>query len=222
MEKSLSEKESLELINVMISSARNNLQKGTGNIFLLWGYVIAAIALANLLLLLLLPVQTNYYSFYVWFATPLGLIVYFNLLRRIREMQMVRTYVDKIVTYVWVAFSIAVFTLVVSMLLASVRGFGKPEDLFEPLDWIHWSFMIPFMLILYGFALFVSGLAYRFRPLIIGAIICWFCTLVIFSLSKVEWFMEIQLVGLILSLFAGYIIPGHLLNSKEKEYVQGS
>jgi hypothetical protein len=34
--------------------------------------------------------------------------------------------------------------------------------------------------------------------------------------------MEIQLISLILSIIAGYIIPGHLLNSKEKEHVQGS
>jgi hypothetical protein len=222
MEKILSEKESLDLINVMINSARNNLQKGTGKIFLLWGYVIAVLALANLALFIALPPQIDYYSFYVWFATPLGLIVYFNQLRKIKEMQMVRTYVDKIVTYVWMAFSMAVFTLVISMLLASIQGFGRPEDHFGPLDWIHWSFMIPFMLILYGFALLVSGLAYRFKPLIIGAVICWFCTLVNFSFSHLDRTMEIQLISLILSIIAGYIIPGHLLNSKEKEHVQGS
>lgn len=219
MEKTLSEKESLDLINVMISSARNNLQKGTGNIFLLWGYVIAILALANLLLVLILPSQIKYYSFDVWFATPLGLIVYFYLLRKIKEMQMVRTYIDKIVGYVWIAFGIAVFALVISMILASIHGFGRADGIFEPLDWIHWSFLIPFMLILYGFALFVSGMAYRFKPLIIGAIICWSCTLVIFLLYHIDYYMKIQLTCLILSVIAGYIIPGHLLNSKEKKHV---
>ncbi len=219
MEKTLSEKESLDLINEMINSARNNLQKGTGNIFLLWGYVIALLAMANLLLMLFIPHQTYYYSFYVWFATPLGLIVYYGQIRKIKEMQMVRTYIDKIMTYVWIAFGISVFVLVISMLLASIPGFRSSVGIFGPLDWIHWSFLIPFMLILYGFALFVSGLAYRFKPLIIGAAICWFCSLVILSIFRLDYFMEIQLTGLILSVIAGYIIPGHLLNIKEKKHV---
>jgi hypothetical protein len=219
MEKSLSNNESLDLINVMINSARNNLQKGTGNIFLLWGYVIAILALANLLLLWILPHQTNYYSFYVWFAAPLGLIVYFVQIRKIKEMQIVRTYVDKIVTYVWIAFSISVLAIIVSMLLANVHGFGESGTNFEPLNWIHWSFLIPFMLILYGFALFVSGLAYQFKPLIVGAVICWFCAVIIFLFYQMKYFMEMQLISLIFSIIAGYIVPGHLLNIQEKKHV---
>lgn len=222
MEKTLSEKESLELINEMINTARNNLQKGTGNIFLLWGYVIAVLAIANLLLLLILPHQTNYHSYNVWFATPLGLIFYFRQVRKIKEMQMVRTYIDKIVTYVWIAFSISVLVLVISMLLASIHGFRESTGIFRPLNWIHWSFLIPFMLILYGFALLVSGMAYRFKPLVIGAVICWICTLVIFSLYRLDNYMEIQLAILIISIIAGYIIPGHMLNVKEKNHVPGS
>lgn len=219
MEKTLSKEESLELINVMINSARNNLQKGTGNIFLIWGYVIAVLAMANLLLLLILPHQINYYSFYVWGATPLGFICYFRQLRKINEMQLVRSYVDKIVVYVWIAFGVSVFVLAGSMLLASINGFRGSDGIFGSLNWIHWSFMIPFMLILYGFALFVSGMAYRFKSLTIGAVICWFCALVGFAFYQLDYYMEIQLASLIVSIIAGYIIPGHLLNIKEKKHV---
>jgi len=220
METTLSEKESLELISTMISSAKNNLSKGMGKIYLLWGYVIALLALVNLILLLTLPPHIFYYSYYVWYATPLGLIVYFNLIRKIKEMQMVRTYIDTIVTYVWIAFSIAVLVLVISMLLVSVHGFGEPVGKYDLLNWIQWSFLIPFMLILYGFALFVSGLAYCFRPLEVGAIICWACTLVISLFYRAAAASEIQLGCLILSVIAGYIIPGHMLNIKEKSHVQ--
>jgi hypothetical protein len=219
MEKTLSKEESLELINVMINSARNNLQKGTGNIFLIWGYVIALLALTNLMLLLALPHQTNHYSFFIWFATPLGFIFYFNQLRKIKEIQMVTTYVDKIMAYVWIAFCVSVFVLAGSMLLASINGFRGSDGIIGSLDWIHWSFMIPFMLILYGFALFVSGMAYRFKSLTIGAVICWFCALVGFAFYRLDHYMEIQLASLIVSIIAGYIIPGYLLNIKEKKYV---
>ncbi|HPT70547.1 MAG TPA: hypothetical protein PKW50_10395 [Syntrophomonas sp.] len=219
MEKILSEKESLELINSMISSARNNLQKGTGNIFLLWGYVIALLALANLVLLLIFPQVVSHYAYCVWFATPLGIFGYFYLLRQNQKIQIVTTYVDKVLTYVWIAFGISVLVLVVFMLLYSIPGFRGESGPLAFMHWVHWFFMIPFMLMLYGFALFVSGLAYGFKPLVIGAVICWACTLILSLLTNFDHAMEIQLVSLILSVIAGFIIPGHLLTIKEKKHV---
>lgn len=44
-DKRLNEKESLELIAQMIQNTRKNLDAGSGNMFLLWGYVSALIAL---------------------------------------------------------------------------------------------------------------------------------------------------------------------------------
>lgn len=222
METSLTEKESFELISRMINSARNNLQKGTGDVFLLWGYLIAAVSLANLIIYLLLPPAINHYSFYVWFATPLGLVVHFFLIRKMIRQEMVRTYVDQVMGYAWTAFGISVFTLSAAMLLASIQGFTQRDDnLFSFLNYIHWMFMIPFMLILYGFALFISGKAYRFKPLVIGALICWAFTLALFIL-KSDYFMKAQLMVLIIAVISGFVIPGHLLKIKEKKDVQGT
>ena len=44
-EKILSEKESLELISKMISETKNKLERGGGNIFLLWGYLGVCVSL---------------------------------------------------------------------------------------------------------------------------------------------------------------------------------
>lgn len=214
MEKSLSEKESLDLISIMISSARNNLQQGTGKIFLLWGYVIAIIAMLNLIFLQILPPEVNYKAFYFWFATPVGVVIYYLILKKISETKLVTTYIEKVVSYVWSSFAISVFVVVISMLLASYAG-----GFSDSLHWIQWAFIIPFMLVLYGFALFVSGLAYKFRPLVIGAMICWFSSLFNFLFLGTAFYMEVQLVTLILSVISGYIIPGHLLNRKEKSHV---
>lgn len=43
-EKRLSEKESLELISRMIQTTRENMQVGSGNQFLYWGYFTAALS----------------------------------------------------------------------------------------------------------------------------------------------------------------------------------
>jgi hypothetical protein len=216
MENQLTEKESLELIGKMINSAKNNLQKGTGKIFLLWGYLTMFVSIINLLFLFLLPKETNYYAYIAWFAMPLGSIFHYILIRKSSMEGTVKTYIEQMLTYVWLAFSMSVLTLVVSMMLASIPGFREQAGgMLNFLNWIHWMFLIPFMLILYGFALFVSGKAYRFKPMITGALICWGTTVIIFLMYENKHFMEVQLAGLIISVVAGYIVPGHLLNKKE-------
>ena len=220
MEKQFSEQESLELINQMINSAKNNLQKGMGNVFLLWGYLVAFTSLANMILLMVLPDRISHYAYFIWYLMPLGLILHYFLIGKIMKGSTVKTYVDKIMAYVWIAFSISVLVLVVAMSLASIMNIhGDEPNQFEFLKWIHWIFMTPFMLILYGFALFISGKAYQFKPLVIGAFICWSLTAAIFIMVHSGLFMELQLVALFVSVVSGFIIPGHLLNKKEKSHV---
>ncbi|MBN1198555.1 MAG: hypothetical protein JXA23_04315 [Bacteroidales bacterium] len=72
MEHTFSEKESLDLIRKMIDTAKNNLQQGTGKVFLLWGYLVAGISLATIILLITLPGDTRYYAYYLWFFMAFG------------------------------------------------------------------------------------------------------------------------------------------------------
>ena len=221
MEKQFSEQESLELINQMINSAKNNLQKGMGNVFLLWGYLVAFTSMVNLVLLVTLPDRNSHYAYFIWYLMPVGLFFHYFLIGRIMKNSTVKTYVDKIMGYVWIAFTISVLVLVMAMIFATImNSSGDQPNQFEFMKWIHWIFMTPFMLILYGFALFVSGKAYQFKPLVIGAFICWTFTAAIFIMVRTGFFMEVQLVALFISVVAGFIIPGHLLNKKEQSHVQ--
>ena len=47
-ERKLNEKESLELITQMIQNTRRNLDTGSGNMFLVWGYVSVLVTLTVL------------------------------------------------------------------------------------------------------------------------------------------------------------------------------
>jgi hypothetical protein len=220
MEKQFSEQESLELINQMINSAKNNLQKGVGNVFLLWGYLVALTSVINLILLISLPDRINHYAYFIWYLMSLGLVLHYFLIRKIIKSNSVKTYVDKIMDYVWIAFTISVLVLLIAMILATIMNSSNEKpNAFDFQNWIHWIFMTPFMLILYGFALFISGKAYQFKPLVIGAFICWIFTAAIFTMFQSEYFMELQLVALFISVVSGFIIPGHLLNKKEKSHV---
>jgi cytochrome c biogenesis factor len=219
METQFSEKESLELIGRMINTAKNNLQKGMGNIFLLWGYLVAGISFGTCILLLVLPGETRYYSFFLWFLMAFGYPFHYRLLKKREREMLVMTYIEKVMNWVWIAFTLSILVVITGLLLATVQVV-KAYPVVEPGDefirWFHWLFMTPFMLCLYGFALFVSGKAYRFTPLVTGGFVCWAAALLLLICIHYSHIQEVEMVVLGISAIAGYIIPGHLLNKKDR------
>ena len=218
MENQLTEKESLELIGKMINSAKNNLQKGTGKIFLLWGYLVAIISMAVFILLILLPGEVKYNAYSLYFLMALGAPVHWKLIKQKEHQQLMKTYIERVMDFVWIAFSVSILTIVSGMLLSSILGLPLFTDVapaYEFLRWYQWSLMTPFMLCLYGFALFVSGRAYRFNPLATGGIVCWISTFLLIILCHHPHLLKIQQAVLFISVIFGFIIPGHLLRKKE-------
>jgi len=222
METQLNEKESLNLINEMISTSRNNLQKGMGKIFLLWGYLVFVISLINFILLIILPDPVNYYSYFIWFLMGIGYPVHYRLVKNMQQEKLIKTYVDKIMDYVWIAFSISILIVVIGMIGSSVLTMPASSEVENGsgfLRWFQWMLMPPFMLSLYGFALFISGKAYDFKPLVRGGIICWVASLLLIAGIHCQYMSEIQQVTLAIASLFGFIIPGNILNSKEKRNV---
>lgn len=71
-EKKISEQESLELINQMIEQTRRDSTVGSGNTFLIWGYVCMVVSLAVLLrhIQVLEPGDGSTWAFPLWVALP--------------------------------------------------------------------------------------------------------------------------------------------------------
>ena len=65
------------------------------------------------------------------------------------------------------------------------------------------------VMMVYGFWLFISGGALKFKPLIIGGVINWVLAAFSFFIG-----FEQQLITLALAVLLGYIIPGHMLKNK--------
>ncbi|MCX6285034.1 MAG: hypothetical protein NTW31_12460 [Bacteroidetes bacterium] len=218
MENLLSEKESLDLIGQMISTAKNNLQKGTGKIFLLWGYMVAIISLLTFILLITLPPETKYYAYYMWFLMFAAYPVHYVLLKNKEKEKLVMTYIEKVMNWVWIAFSISILVVVAGLIIAMVLVMPaftdvRPGHEFD--RWFQWLFITPLLLCLYGFALFVSGKAYAFKPLATGGVICWIATFIILISIHHVHVLAIQQIVLTISAVAGFVIPGHMLNRKE-------
>jgi len=69
--------------------------------------------------------------------------------------------------------------------------------------------LYPCFLALYGMPTFLSGIILRFKPLVLGAIVCWMLAIV--SLA-VFWVYQPLLLAV--AVVAAWIIPGFLLKTK--------
>lgn len=96
-DKELNEKESLELIARMIRNTRRNLDTGSGNVFLVWGYVGVLVTLAVWAGVTFTGNPVWMWGF--WGIPVVGYLLMFLLLRK--RQKPVKFYLDKILERVW-------------------------------------------------------------------------------------------------------------------------
>ncbi len=129
MEKQLSSQQSLDLIARTISDTRTRLERNSGRPFLIWGYTVVAISLLNYCL----TVSSGLlgYGSWTWFLIP---VIGFILTRifPMRKCNEPRTEIDRIISKIWLvlalgiapAFVIAIFSRsdiygIITLLMAS-------------------------------------------------------------------------------------------------------
>lgn len=185
----MTHEESLKLIKGMIHSAQNKMQDNSIH-YLLWGWLVSIASLVHFTLIQM-DVQNPWL---VWpVAMPLGGIAAGIIVYRHGKKATVTTYTDRLMSYVWGG-------MVICMLLLLSQG-----------SRIGWEIVYPILLILWGWALFISGGMVRFKPLIVGGALNWVLGLVGFFQS-----FETQLLIIAVSMVVSYLIPGYLLKAKMK------
>ena len=190
--KSLNEKESLELITRMIQNSKKNLELGSGNIFLLWGYL----SLVTAVVVVLLVWQTGDMRWnWVWFAIPaLGYPMQVYLVKK--EKKLVRTYTDKVIKAVWeiVSMAMAVAAIAFCLDVATVK------------------FILPLMVAFAGIGVAITGEVINERWIrnvgSMSFIIAVFSVTNAFSIGQWYYHTVIFIVCIVLM----FIIPGHRLN----------
>jgi hypothetical protein len=184
-----SAKESLQLIESMISKAQNRFGEN-GHLYLLWGWVILVCSLTSFISVYFFGNFKN--LMYVWMLIIPTIIYQSIYLARVKKSTTVRTYTDEINGYVWLVF------VIMGFLVGVIIGKSGHPELFNP-----------FFLLLYGMPTFLSGVILKFVPLRIGAITCW-------ALALVSVFIpyEFSFLLLALAVITTWIIPGYLLRSR--------
>lgn len=204
MKDNFSEKDSLQLIEGMIAQVRNNVQKGAGNLMILWGCSITVISIACFFLFHILndPYQANYLW---WLCVPLTFISFF-IGKKQDKKALVKTHIDTIIHYIWSAFLVAN-----SLILISIFAYSYMYE-----SNIFMILITPSILILLGFAQLITGACIKEKIFKWGAIVFWISALLILALSYTIGRSDVHMLILALAMFFGMAVPGIKLNKKYK------
>ncbi len=186
-ENEFSPQESLRLISSMIETTKNSMSDSSVY-FLLWGWGVLVICVAQYCLKVIIKYPNDAI---VWLAIPVILIVHIFLVIKKRRKEKVKTFIGEANAYLWTAIGLSFFVLI---FIFSKTG---------------WRNCVSVYIIMYAIGTYVSGCLIKFRPLIIGGLICFLLAAIAVFLSD-----DSQIIMLALAILVSYIIPGHLLRIK--------
>jgi len=208
-EKQLTEKESLDLIAMMINKAKNSYYD-TGVSAIMWGALIAFCALEKLS-----ELQFGYrLPFDIYLLTVVAIIPQVFISIKEKKERKVKSYDDVYMDYIWLAFGICIF-LMIFIVNVIFSAWDPVAAEYEKLTghlvrYRVYEFISPLFLMLYGLPTFITGAACKFKPMLWGGIFCWVCCLVTLYTD-----VKIDLLLTAASAIMAWLIPGILI---EKEY----
>jgi len=186
-QQNLSKEESLAIISKMISEAKGGYSNKGSFFFLLWGWTITAAYVGHYLLLNIIHYDM---PFIVWLIVIPTMIISVFYSRKFASNSGYSTHLSKVIMWTWYSFG---FTSVFIVLFGSKIDYQ----------------ITPIMMMFMAMATFISGVALKFKPLILGAVVFWVSIVVCFLVSR-----EVhELIGAIAMIF-GYLIPGYMLKNK--------
>lgn len=211
-DKQLTEQESLQLIQQMISRAKNNfVDTGIGPI--LWG---AVISLCSIVQFLIIQFQWHL-PFDIWILALVAIIPQIFISVQERRERKAKGWDDDIMGYVWLCFGVGVFIInflnnvaadAFNPLLSDYREITGKENVPN-----FWTYGSSYLLFVYGYPTIVTGAARKFRLMTIGGIVCWVSALVsAFTVTKFDFLL------MAVSAALAWLIPGIVLC---KKYLKG-
>lgn len=212
----MSEQESLQLITQMIQTARSSFHD-SGTSAILWGSVVGFCGLLGF-------AQRMWdfsIGFDVWLLTLVALIPQLWITMRNKRQKVVKKHDDEMTDAIWLTYGISVFALmfywnVIPYSSQHLLEMDQVQLLRKDLatgvieNWRPSVFSaFSLLLILFSIPTLATGVGKRFRPMIIGAVICYILFIVSCFVSG-TWD---QLLGGLAGIF-NWFIPGLILRRK--------
>lgn len=195
-EKKLNEKESLELITRMIQNTRRNLDTGSGNIFLVWGYVGALVTLAVLAGVYFTKNPGWMWGF--WGVPIIGYLLMYLLMRK--RQKATKSYIDKVLMQVWIILGLVCMMIV---LMAT--------------DTERFEIILPLCAVVMSLGSIITGCIIRYTMFLVFPVLglVWGMKSLFDALTQgtsyvsLLWFVAIVVFAM--------IIPGHILNYRARK-----
>ena len=201
--KELSARESLALINETLNNSRQEITRRSGKYLLLWGLLLTVF---SLLVFVFWKATGKPYWNFLWFVMPVIGFIAAAFLNKKETVEMPDNAVSRILAGIWRTFgvfavSVALFTIIYSR--ANVNPLGTVASVVN---------LTPMILLLFGMAETVSGVAVRNRAITVagfltgvgGLIVCY----LLGSMGEAD--------GMLLFTFAGVILAATGLIVKRK------
>ncbi len=220
--KQLTEQESLQLITEMIQKAKASHFHENGTSAILWGSVIG---FCGVFTFFKMHFGWNTGSFDVWLLALIAIIPQVFISIRERRQRVVKTDMEAAMGAIWMVYGLSIFALIFYFNVIGgqteslLRGDGM-EMMMKNLQTGEISHLYPFapsqgslLLMLYGIPTLTTGIARKFRPMIVGGIACYILfTISCFTASKYDFLMN-GIAGVL-----NWLVPGLILRSR---YLKG-
>ena len=205
-EKTINEKESLELISQMIRNTKTNLGKGSGNAFLIWGY---SCILASVVVLILGAGFHIQHSGLAYFLIPVfGIAATLVLKHKNKKVESghATTYIEKSVKTLYRCAGSAMFMY---MALCFILYYGHAEV---------WKGMFFLGLFVPAFCTYVAGSLLQKERIMdwSSAGLLFSCQILGDMLVSDNVMIRMVIVGIVSWTFS-LVIPGHILNKEAKK-----
>lgn len=195
-EKKLNEKESLELITRMIQNTRRNLDTGSGNLFLVWGYVGALLTLVVLAGVYFTKNPGWMWGF--WGVPIIGYLLTYLLMRK--RQKAAKSYIDKVLMQVWM-----ILGLVCMMIVLMATNTERFEVI------------LPLCAVVMSLGSIITGCIIRYTMFLVFPVLglVWGMKSLFDALTQgtsyvsLLWFVAIVVFAM--------IIPGHILNYRARK-----
>lgn len=195
-DKKLNEKESLELITQMIQNTRRNLDAGSGNMFLLWGYVCVVVTLIVFAGLHFTQNLTWMWGF--WGIPVIGYLLTYFLMRK--QQKPVKMYGDKVLNEIWMI--LGVFCMAIAVWASITKSY---------------ELILPFCVILMSLGSIFTGCIIRYKAFSgfpsFGVVLGLQMLFNVWEKTFSYWI----LLEFALAIMFALVIPGHILNYKARK-----
>ena len=208
-EKNLSQEESLKLITTMIAKGRGSYnERGWSPI--MWGAVVSIASLVTYCKLefnLKLP-------FDIWLLVLAAIIPQVIFSIKEKKQRKVSSFEDDAINAAWLIYGLTIFGLTAYQIIATNAAQNEGWSLVNSNNATFYKSPSPvsfysLYILVYAFPTMITGLVKKFKPMIIGGIICYAMFIVsCYTTNKYDF-----LVGAVAAIFA-WFIPGVILHKK--------